>query len=37
MHDDNRALYDPQSDDDAQDEDILIGDANIVPDDGEDP
>ena len=35
-HDDNRALNDPQFDEDTQDEDILIGD-NIVPDDGEEP
>ena len=36
-HDDNRALNDPQSDEDIQDEDILIGDNDIVPDDGEEP
>ena len=36
-HDDNRALNNPQSDEDIQDEDILIGDDNIVPDDGEEP
>ena len=36
-HDDKRSLNDAQSDGDTQDEDILIGDENIVPDDGEDP
>ena len=36
-HDDNRLPYDTQSDGDTQDEDILIGDEDIVPDDGEDP
>ena len=36
-HDDNSALNDPQSDEDTQDEDILIGDNDIVPDDGEEP
>ena len=36
-HDDNSALNDPQSDEDTQDEDILIGDDDIVPDDGEEP
>ena len=36
-HDDNSALNDPQSDEDTQDEDILIGDDDIVPDDGENP
>ena len=33
----NRLLNDPQSDKDTQDEDILIGDEDIVPDDGEEP
>ena len=36
-HDDNRALNKPQSDKDTQDEDILIGADDIVPDDGEEP
>ena len=36
-HDDNRSPNDTQSDVDTQDEDILIGDKDIVPDDGEDP
>ena len=36
-HDDNSALNDPQSDKDTQDEDILIGDDDIVPGDGEEP
>ena len=36
-HDDNKLPYDTQSDGDTQDEDILIGDEDIVPDDGEDP
>ena len=36
-HDDNSALNDPQIDEDTQDEDILIGDDDIVPDDGEEP
>ena len=36
-HDDNSALNNPQSDEDTQDEDILIEDDNIVPDDGEEP
>ena len=36
-HDDNRLPNDPQSDRDTQDEDILIGDEDIVPDDGEEP
>ena len=36
-YDDNRTLNDPQSDEDTQDDDILIGDNNIVPDDGEEP
>ena len=35
--DDNRLPNDPKSDQDTQDEDILIGDENIVPDDGEEP
>ena len=35
--DDNSALNDPQTDEDTQDEDILIGDDDIVPDDGEQP
>ena len=36
-HDDNRSPNDTQSDGDTQDEDILIGYEDIVPDDGEDP
>ena len=36
-HDDNSTLNDPQSDKDTQDENILIGDDDIVPDDGEEP
>ena len=36
-HDDNSALNDPPSDEDTQDEDILIGDDDIVSDDGEEP
>ena len=36
-HDDNRALTDPQSDENTQDEDILIGDNDIVPSDGDEP
>ena len=36
-HDDNRAQNNPQSDEDTQDEDILIGDDDIVPDDGKEP
>ena len=36
-HDDNRSPDDTQSDGDTQDEDILIGEEDIVPDDGEDP
>ena len=36
-HDDNGTLNDPQSDGDTQDEDILIGHNDIVPDDGEEP
>ena len=36
-HDDNRSPNDIQSDRDTQDEDILIGDEDIVPDDSEDP
>ena len=36
-HNDNRLPDDTQSDGDTQDEDILIGDEDIVPDDGEDP
>ena len=34
-HNDNRLPNDTQSDGDTQDEDILIGDEDIVPDDGE--
>ena len=37
MHHDYRLPYDTQSDRDTQDEDILIRDEDIVPDDGEDP
>ena len=36
-YDDNSALNDSQSDEDTKDEDILIGDNDIVPDDGEEP
>ena len=36
-HDDNSALNDPQTDEGTQDEDILNGDDDIVPDDGEEP
>ena len=36
-HNDNRLPNDPQSDGDTQDEDILIGDEDIIPDDGEEP
>ena len=36
-YDDNRLPNDIQSDGDTQDEDILIGDEDIVPDDSEDP
>ena len=36
-HNDKSALNDPQTDEDTQDEDILIGDNEIVPDDGEEP
>ena len=36
-HYDNRLPNDTQSDEDTQDEDILIGDEDIVPDDGEEP
>ena len=36
-HDDNRLPNDTQSDRDTQDEDILIGEEDIVPDDGEEP
>ena len=36
-HDDNRVPNEPQSNKDTQDEDILIGDKDIVPDDGEEP
>ena len=36
-HDDNKLPCDTQSDGDTQDDDILIGDEDIVPDDGEDP
>ena len=35
--DDNSTLNDPQTDEDTQDEGILIGDNDIVPDDGEEP
>ena len=35
-HNDNSALYDPQTDESTQDKDVLIGD-DIVPDDGEKP
>ena len=34
---DNRLPNDTQSDGDTQDEDILTGDEDIVPDDGEEP
>ena len=37
MHSDNRLPNDTQSDEDTQDKDILIGNDNIVPDDGEEP
>ena len=36
-HNDNRLPDDTQSDWDTQDEGILIGENNIVPDDGEEP
>ena len=36
-HDDKSAQNDPHSDEDTQDEDILIWDDGIVPDDGEEP
>ena len=36
-HSNNRLPNDPQSDKDIQDEDILIGDEDIVPDDSEEP
>ena len=36
-HDDNSALNDPQTDEGTQDEDILTGDNDIVPNDGEEP
>ena len=36
-HDGNRSPNDPQSDEDTQDEDILTGDDDIVPDDGTEP
>ena len=36
-HNDNSTLNDLQSDEDTQDEDILIKDNAIVPDDGEEP
>ena len=36
-HNGNRLPNDTQSDGDTQDEDILIGDKDIVPDDGEEP
>ena len=36
-HDDISALNDPHFDEDTQDEDILIGDDDIVPDNGEEP
>ena len=37
IHNDNRLPNDPQSDGETQDEDILIEDEDIVPDDGEEP
>ena len=36
-HDANSALNDPQTDEGTQDKDILTGDDDIVPDDGEEP
>ena len=36
-HNGNRLPNDTQSDGDTQDEDIIIGDEDIVPDDGEEP
>ena len=36
-HVDNSALNDSQTDEGTQDEDILTGDDDIVPDDGEEP
>ena len=36
-HNDNRLSNNTQCDRDTQDEDILIGDEDIVPDDGEEP
>ena len=36
-HDDNSALNDLQTDEGTQDQDILTGDDDIVPDDGEEP
>ena len=36
-HNDNRLPNDTQSDGETQDKDILIGDEDIVPDDGEEP
>ena len=36
-HDDNSALNDPQTDEGTQDDEILTGDNDIVPDDGEEP
>ena len=36
-HPDNSTLNDPQSDEGNQDEDILTGDDDMVPDDGEEP
>ena len=36
-HNDNMLPHDTQSNGDTQDEDILIGDEDIVPDDGEEP
>ena len=37
IYNDNRLPNDPQSDRNTQDEDILIEDEDIVPDDGEEP
>ena len=36
-HNDNGLPNDTQSNGDTQDEDILIGDEDIIPDDGEEP
>ena len=36
-HNDYSALNDPQTDQGTQDKDILTGDKDIVPDDGEEP